>query len=58
MQGLSKITTPLSPSSRSHDLLFERARAYRIEVSTDKSKIMVNSTTNASANITMNGEKV
>lgn len=38
--------------------LEERARAYRMEVSTDKLKIMVNSTTNTSADITMNGEKL
>ena len=29
-----------------------------MEVSTEKSKIMVNSTTNTSADITMNGEKL
>ena len=36
--------------------LVTRASAYGMEVSTEKSKVMVNSTTNISANITMNGD--
>ena len=38
--------------------LVDRARAYGKEVSTEKSKIMTNSTHNISANISMNGEEV
>ena len=48
-------------SSELQDLtnrLYERARAYGLEVSTEKSKIMVNSMTNTSAEIAMNGEKL
>lgn len=41
------------------DKLAGRARAYGMEVSTDKSKVMVNSTNNnSSANITMNGQQL
>ena len=36
--------------------LVDRAGAYGMEVSTEKSKVMVNSTNTISANITMNGE--
>ncbi|KAH3822450.1 hypothetical protein DPMN_124228 [Dreissena polymorpha] len=48
-------------SSELRDLtnrLYERAEAYGMEVKTGKSKIMVSSTTNTSADITMNGEKL
>ncbi|KAH3859340.1 hypothetical protein DPMN_102059 [Dreissena polymorpha] len=38
--------------------LCETARAYGIEVSTEKSKIMVNSTTKTSVDITIYGEKL
>ena len=38
--------------------LSERAGAYGMEVSTEKSKTMVNSTNDTSADITMNGEKL
>ncbi|KAH3818889.1 hypothetical protein DPMN_120617 [Dreissena polymorpha] len=38
-------------------ILNGRAGAYGIEVSMEKSKIMVKSTTNTSADITMNGQK-
>ncbi|KAH3894593.1 hypothetical protein DPMN_018750 [Dreissena polymorpha] len=38
-------------------ILYGRAGAYGIEVSMEKSKIMVKSTTNTSADITMNGQK-
>ena len=38
--------------------LADRARAYGMEVSTEKSKIMTNSTNNISANISMNGQKL
>jgi len=36
--------------------LVDRAGAYGMEVSTEKSKVMVNSTNNSSANIIMNGK--
>jgi hypothetical protein len=36
----------------------DRGRAYGMGVSTEKSKVIVNSTSNISANITMNGENV
>ncbi|KAH3819286.1 hypothetical protein DPMN_121020 [Dreissena polymorpha] len=38
--------------------LYETTRAYGMEVSTKKSKIMVNSMTNTGAGITMGGEKL
>ena len=38
--------------------LDSRARAYGMEVSTEKSKVMVNSTKNINVNITMNGESL
>ncbi|KAH3735611.1 hypothetical protein DPMN_042146 [Dreissena polymorpha] len=44
-------------SSELQDLT-NRARAYGREVSTEKPKIMVNSTTNTSAVITMNSKKL
>ncbi|KAH3854600.1 hypothetical protein DPMN_097145 [Dreissena polymorpha] len=40
------------------DSFYERARAYRMEVSTEKLKIMVNSTTNNSTGILLNVEKL
>ncbi|KAH3775582.1 hypothetical protein DPMN_176987 [Dreissena polymorpha] len=46
-------------SSELQDLtnrLYEIAEAYEIQVSTEKSKIMVNSTTNTNEDITINGE--
>ena len=39
-------------------VLVNRATAYGMEVSTDKSQIMTNSTNNISANISMNGQKL
>ncbi|KAH3881236.1 hypothetical protein DPMN_005159 [Dreissena polymorpha] len=36
----------------------ERARANEMKVRTEKSKIMANSTTNTSSEITLNGEKL
>ncbi|KAH3774785.1 hypothetical protein DPMN_176178 [Dreissena polymorpha] len=48
-------------SSELQDLdnkLYDRAVARRIESSTEKSKILLNSTTNISADITINGEKL
>ncbi|XP_052280971.1 uncharacterized protein LOC127878484 [Dreissena polymorpha] len=48
-------------SSELQDLthrLYVRARTYWMEVSTEKSNIMGNSTTNNSANIAINGEKL
>ncbi|KAH3843487.1 hypothetical protein DPMN_117005 [Dreissena polymorpha] len=38
--------------------LYERATAYGMEVSTENSKIMVNSTTKTIADISINGEKL
>ena len=38
--------------------LVDRARAYEMEVSTEKSKAMTNSTNNISADISMNGQKL
>ena len=38
--------------------LIDRAAAYQMEVSTEKSKIMTNSTNNISADISMNGQKL
>ena len=38
--------------------LVERASAYGMEVSTEKSKIMTNSMNNISADISMNGQKL
>ena len=38
--------------------LLDRATAYRVEVSTEKSKIMINSTNNIRADISMNGQKL
>ena len=38
--------------------LIDRAVAYGMEVSTEKSKIMMNSTNNTSADISMDGRKV
>ena len=38
--------------------LVDRTTAYGMEVSTEKSKIMTNSTSNISANISMNGQKL
>ncbi|XP_052232178.1 uncharacterized protein LOC127845354 [Dreissena polymorpha] len=40
------------------NILYENARENGIEVSTEKSKILANSTTNTSADITMNGKKL
>ena len=47
-----------SSSGKVQDLsnrLIDRAMAYRMEVSTEKSKIMTNSTKNIGADISMNG---
>ena len=38
--------------------LVDRGTAYRMEVSTEKSKIMTNSTNNISADVSMNGQKL
>ena len=38
--------------------LVDRATAYRMEVSTEKSKIVTNSTNNIGAGINMNGQKL
>ena len=38
--------------------LVDRATAYEMEVSTEKSKIMTNSMNNISADISMNGQKL
>ena len=38
--------------------LVERAVAYELEVSTEKSKIMTNSTNSIHADVSMNGEKL
>ena len=38
--------------------LVDRATAYEIEVTTEKKKIMTNSTNNISADISMNGQKL
>ena len=38
--------------------LADRATAYEVEVSTEKSKIVTNSTNNISADISMNGQKL
>ena len=40
------------------DRLVDRARAYGMEVSTEKSKIMTNTTNNISADISRNGQKL
>ncbi|KAH3834198.1 hypothetical protein DPMN_107517 [Dreissena polymorpha] len=40
------------------NILYETARAYVIEVSMGKSKIVVNSKTNTSEDFTMNDEKL
>ena len=48
-------------SGESRDLTYrlaDRATAYGMEVSTEKSKITTNSTNNISVDISMNGEKV
>ena len=39
------------------NILVDRATVYRMEDSTEKSKIMTNSTNNISANICMNGQE-
>ena len=47
--------------SNSEDLtnrLVDRAVAYRMEASTETSKIMINSTNNISADISMNGQEL
>ncbi|KAH3728374.1 hypothetical protein DPMN_054328 [Dreissena polymorpha] len=60
-KALKSDIDPMSgTSSELQDLthiLYGRAGAYWIEVSMKKSKIMVKSTTNTSADITMNGQK-
>ena len=43
---------------RQHRSYVDRAMAYEMEVSTEKSKIMTNSTNNISVDISMHGQKL